>query len=95
MEAARRSSSAGPVPQQTTWATEKRSEPGSRPSLSQARRTRSYWASVSATLQNGTLVSVAKRAARRGVTLAPRPPTITGGRGDCTGLGRAGLSATW
>ena len=42
-----------------------------------------------------TLNSSAKRAASRGVRLGPPPPTMTGGRGRWTGLGSAGLSASW
>ena len=58
------------------------------------RVTRSYAAAVSATLLNGMLNSSAYRAASSGVRLGPRPPTITGGPGRCTGLGSAGASTS-
>ena len=40
------------------------------------------------------LEALAARYSGRGVVLAPKPPMITGGRGDWTGLGSAGDSFT-
>ena len=59
MLAARRSTSAASVPQQTVWAADRRSVAGSRPLSSQAARTRANWASVSATDEKGRLNSSA------------------------------------
>ena len=41
------------------------------------------------------LNSLANRAARAGVRLAPAPPMITGGPCGWAGLGSAGESVTW
>ena len=73
MLAARRSTSASLAPQQTVWAADSRSVPGSRPLSLQAARTRANWASVSASDEKGRLNSSAKVAARRGVRLGRRP----------------------
>ena len=67
---------------------------GARPIESHAARTRPYIAATSDAGRNGTLISSANRAARAGRPPGPLPPTMTGGRGDCTGLGSAGESAT-
>jgi hypothetical protein len=48
---------------------------------------------VAASGANGTLNSSAYVAARRGVVLAPRPPTMTGGCGSWNGRGSAGFAS--
>ena len=65
---------------------------GSRPSASQARRTRSRSVTKSASAPKGRFHSSAKAAARRGVRDRPAPPMMIGGPGRCVGLGRAGES---
>ena len=92
---ARRATSASSPPQQSTWATDLRSVAGSRPIASQAASVRSIIGRVSAGAAKGTFSSVANRAARVGVRRGPCPPTITGGCGFWSGLGRAGLSTSW
>ncbi len=67
----------------------------SRSCASHAVRTRSYWASVSETEENGRLNSAAWVAASLGVRFGPPPPTMSGGCGLWTGLGSAGLSFNW
>jgi hypothetical protein len=50
---------------------------------------------VSSNDEKGMLNSAPNRAASRGVRTAPPPPTMIGGPGRWTGLGRAGLSRSW
>jgi hypothetical protein len=45
---------------------------------------------LSAAEANGTLNSLAYRAASRGVRFLPEPPTMIGMPPSCTGLGSAG-----
>ena len=73
-------------------AAERMTPPGSRPTSAQAAATRSKAAAAVATSTNGTLNSVAKRAASTGVRRAPVPPMTIGMR-SCTGFGSAGESA--
>ena len=68
---------------------------GSRPASSQASRTPANSRALSSAEANGTLNSLAYRAARRGVRFFPRPPTRIGMPPSCTGLGSAGESASW
>ena len=75
------------------WATERTSSAGSRPIARHASSTRANCAATVSSTAKGTLNSLANRAASAGVRFAPRPPTITGGCGCCTGLGSAGESA--
>src|SRR6266545_4780437 len=89
---ARRACQAPAYPPATTATIAKKATQVSR---AQASRTASYWRAVLATDVNGTLYSAANRAASSGVRLGPRPPTMTGGPGRCTGLGSAGASTSW
>src|SRR4051812_50209730 len=87
---ARRSTSASSRPTAIVCATERTSPPGSRPISRHAASTRANWAATASILTKGTLVSVAKRAARAGVRFAPWPPTITGGGGGGARFGGGG-----
>ena len=68
---------------------------GDRPAPASASRTRPNCRSVSTAEANGMLNSSANRATSAGVRRGPRPPTMIGGRGVCTGLGSAGESLRW
>ena len=95
--AARRRASASVRPIATTIPAESTSgaRPArARPVRSHASRTRSYAAAVSSTDLNGMLNSSAYRAASSGVRFGPRPPTMIGGPGTCTGFGSAGASTS-
>ena len=74
---------------QTTVATVNFIVSGSRPIASHAARTWSQPSRKYETGAKGMLNSSAKRAASRGVRLVPHPPMMIGGRGCCTGFGKA------
>jgi len=83
----------GVIPGLKEFVAEYVSEAGSRPMASHAAATRSRCCVNTSTGTNAMLNSLAYVAARRGVRVAPLPPTMTG-TGRCTGFGSAGDPAT-
>ena len=95
MAPARRAISGSSRPTQSTWAAERSTVAGSRSWARHTSSTPRLSATTVSASAKGTLYSSANRATRAGVRRAPKPPTMIGGRGRCTGLGNAGLPAIW
>ena len=90
---ARRRTSASSRPQHSTRALEYTSDPGSRPASAQASHPAELLRREADRLERDVEL-VGEPGRQGGVRRRPLPPTSTGGRGDCTGLGSAGESVS-